>query len=272
MIRFIHISDTHIGPTKDFASHSVVTYPCTEKIVRYLNNLKDKPDFILHTGDVAEFSADDASFQHAREVLGMFHYPTYYATGNHDSSSLVKQYLNMGEKKPFGSDESKNAYYFDMDDYRFIILDGKGPEKINPHGSMSDDQFEALEKELKNGSKPLIISIHFPLFPLDCLWLNENMLLLEGDRLHQLLVTYQKRIVGVFFGHIHRGMQIVKDDIFYSSVASPCLQFQWQPAQKDVIIESTGRAYYNYVAIKDNQVTVKEYSIPNGTEEFVKTI
>ena len=270
-IRFIHISDTHIGPTKDFKLYNVAPYPCAEKIVDYLNNLKEKPDFIIHSGDVAATIPDDPSFKNAQEIFSKLKYPVYYVTGNHDRSSFIKKYLKQGDRIDLVTDVSKNTYYFDLKGYRFIVLDGRGPDTIDPHGSLSEDQFKALEQEITNGTLPLVIFIHYPPIELDSLWLNKNMLLLEGDRLHSLLKKVGDRLLCVFFGHIHRGMQIVKDGVFYSSIGSTFMQFAWYPSQEEPVMESTGLSYFNYVTIEDTQMTVKEYSIPNGNNYFLKT-
>lgn len=270
MIRFIHISDTHIGPSKDFELYSVQPYPCAEKLVEHLNTLKDKPDFIIHTGDIAATIPDDPSMQNARELFSTLDYPAYFVTGNHDRSSFILKYLKQGERQPLVSDAEKNAYYFDKNGIRFITLDGRGPDAIDPHGSLSDDQFEVLEKEIESGSMPFVIFIHYPPIQLDSPWLNDRMLLLEGDRLHTLLQQAGNRLLGVFMGHIHRGMQVVKDRVFYSSVGSSFMQFQWYPSQNEPMFESTGMSYFNYVTIDGSQVTSKEHSISNETEPFIK--
>ncbi|MCR4264432.1 MAG: metallophosphoesterase [Candidatus Roizmanbacteria bacterium] len=270
-IRFIHISDTHIGPTKDFELYKVKPYPCAEQMVDYLNNLKDKPDFIVHTGDVAATIPDDPSFKNAREIFSKLNYPIYYVTGNHDRSSFIIDYLKQGERESLVSDSAKNAYRFDMNRIRFITLDARGPDEIDPHGSLSEDQFKALEQEITTGLLPLVIFVHYPPIALDSPWLDKNMLILEGDRLHELFKKAGKRLLGIFIGHIHRGMQIVKDGVFYSSVGSTFMQFAWYPTQEEPVMESTGLSYFNYVIIDGSQITVKEYSIPNGNVYFLKS-
>ena len=55
MLRFIHISDTHIHPdpnyTKDYAD--ITSYAGAKALVEQVNNVPFEPDFVLHTGDVA---------------------------------------------------------------------------------------------------------------------------------------------------------------------------------------------------------------------------
>ncbi|MCP5100880.1 MAG: hypothetical protein GY943_35460, partial [Chloroflexi bacterium] len=49
---FVHISDTHIGPTADYARHGHAPLPCAQKVVQIINTLPVKPDFVIHTGDI----------------------------------------------------------------------------------------------------------------------------------------------------------------------------------------------------------------------------
>lgn len=271
MIRFIHITDTHIGSSKDFVQYGVRPYVCAETLISHINNFKVPVDFILHTGDVAATKPYEEEYKTAQGLLKKINYPVYYATGNHDRSSFILQYLKQGAREPLVQDKTKNAYRFDKSGYQFIVLDARGPDEIDPHGSLSEDQFEALEKEIETSSLPLIVCLHYPPITLDSPWINENMLLLEGDRMHNVFKKAGSRLLAVFFGHIHRGLQMVKDGVFYSSVGSTFMQFQSFPSQKEPYFESTGRSYFNYVKIADGEIMIKEYSIPNGNEIFVKT-
>jgi 3',5'-cyclic AMP phosphodiesterase CpdA len=49
---FVHISDTHFGPTTDYTRHGHAPWPCAQELVHIINNLTVKPAFVIHTGDV----------------------------------------------------------------------------------------------------------------------------------------------------------------------------------------------------------------------------
>lgn len=268
-IRFIHISDTHIGPTKDFMLRTIPTYPCAEKLLYAINNVPEKPDFVMHTGDVVEMPYDEKGYQLAAKLLSESALPLYHVTGNHDISPLLIKHVPSAEYEKLGA-KTENSYRFDREGIRFLTLDARGKDEIDPQGELSTGQLEILGAELSRNNK-LIIFIHYPPIQLDSIWIKNKMTVINGEKMHRMLVEHKENVLGVFFGHVHRGMQVVKDGIFYSSVGSPNIQFQAWPSNPENIYESTGQSYFNYVTIQDNQVTVKEYSIPNGTDVFVKT-
>lgn len=259
MIRFIHLSDTHIGPTNDFILQGVRTFQPFEKILESISSLPFKPDFIIHTGDVVA-DPDERSYALFNTLVKQIDIPFYYVVGNHDDSLMTKQFLKMGAKDDLM--EENVVYRFTADNNRFLILDGRGPREIDPHGTVSDEQFSVIETELKADDSSLIsVFIHFPLLPMDCPWVDRDMLLFEGDRLHNLFVKYSKKIRGVFFGHLHRGTQVVKDGVRYHSVASTCLQFGLFPNQESPSFEDHGRGYFNVVTIDDGKMVVREQSV-----------
>ena len=257
MIRFIHLSDTHIGPSKDFALQGVRTYAPFQKVLSAISSLPFQPDFIVHTGDIAA-DPEEKSYELFNTLVEKSTIPFYYVTGNHDDSMMVQKFLRMGEKVDLM--DEKVVYRFEKNDHHFLVLDGRGPREIDPHGTVSDDQFEVIEKELSR-KVPVSIFIHFPLLPMDCPWIDRDMLLFEGERLHELFVSHRDHIEGVFFGHVHRGMSVIQDGIRYSSVASTCLQFGLLPGQEQPSFEDHKRGYFNVVTIDEGKMVVREQSV-----------
>jgi len=258
MIRFIHLSDTHIGSSKDFTLQGVRTYESFQKIIAAIQSLPFQPDFIIHTGDIAA-DPDEKSYELFNTMIQDITVPMYYVTGNHDESAMVKNLLRMGEKEDLM--DEKVVYRFETNGHGCLVLDGRGAREIDPHGTISDEQFAAIEQELSSASSPISIFIHFPLLSMDCPWIDRDMLLFEGDRLHSLFSAHREHIRGVFFGHVHRGTSVVKDGVRYISVASTCLQFGLLPNQEAPSFENHRRGYFNVVTIDDGKMVVREQSV-----------
>ena len=53
MLEVIHISDTHLGPDRSLDIRGANSCARTEALVKSINALPFLPDFIVHTGDVA---------------------------------------------------------------------------------------------------------------------------------------------------------------------------------------------------------------------------
>ncbi len=255
-IRFIHISDTHFGPDKDFVQRSVNSYNAFSSFLKEVKHLPFKPDFIIHTGDVTADCFEEG-YKLIASVIEDLKIPMYFATGNHDTSALIKKYLPMTGAEVVSS--QLNSYRFSVGDHRFFTIDGRGSDEIDPHGVISEEQMELLKKELKTG-KQITLFIHYPALGLDSTWFDKNMLLTNGEEFHQVLVAHKDQICGVFFGHIHRSSQTLQDGILYASAGSIAGQFILLPDQKEPLFEPAGQGFFNIVTLTDSSLIIKEYS------------
>ena len=260
MVHFVHISDTHIGPTPDFTLGDVQTLPALERVVARVNALPVRLDFVMHTGDVAANPSPEA-YRLAAEVMGRLSAPVYYVTGNHDRSRDIRAYLSMGPKADLVEGEETLAYRFDVRGHRMIVLDGRGPDAIDPHGLLPEAQLEALRQEVAQGDLPLTVFIHFPPVALHSPWLDRDMLLLNGTDLHRALVAGRDRLRGVFFGHVHRGMQVFRDGVLYSSVGSTFCQFTAWPGDEKPGFEADGPGCFNFVTLTPEGFVVKAHTV-----------
>lgn len=262
MTRFLHISDTHIGVEDGFNVQGVVTLPFAKKLVDHISTLPFTPDFVVHTGDVVHEMpgvGNERAYELVKGLMKRVNTPVYYVTGNHDTSAPIKKFLTMGKKEDLSS--SLNSYRFDLNGIRFLTVDARGPDKIDPHGLVSPEQMSIVEKEVAEGILPLVVFIHYPAVALDSTWLDRDMLILNGDELHSLLVRAKERIRGVFFGHVHRPISVVRDGILYSSAGSPYVQFYSYPGQADVSFQKGDTVYYSIVTIETNNVLIKTQTV-----------
>ena len=153
------------------------------------------------------------------------------------------------------------CYRVEAGGQRLLVLDARGPDAIGPHGQLSAEQMDLLAEEITAGSVPLSLAIHFPPFELDSPWLDEAMLLLNGEELHRLVRSAVSRLRGVFFGHVHRGMQVYRDGILYSSVGSTFCQFAAWPGRDRPVMESSSPCFFNLVSLTEERTVVKEHFV-----------
>ncbi len=269
-VNFIHISDTHLGGSKDFLLHGINTYKAAEKAVQAIYNSQLQYDFIIHTGDVAAVNGTREEYKLASELFQSVSKPVYYVTGNHDRSSLMKEILKFGDKTDLTEDPDRLFYQFEIKGHRFLVLDAQAPKEMDPHGRMPKDQLNKLGHILKDSEKRVTIFIHYPARVPDSAWLKEKMTILNDEEILKTFNTYSSKINGVFSGHIHKGITIIKDQIVYSTVGSTCMQFRNNPDDQDVIFTSSNTGFFNYVTISENSLEIKEYSFINESGVFVK--
>jgi 3',5'-cyclic-AMP phosphodiesterase len=259
-VRFAQISDTHIGPTADFSALEVVTLPCLEKMIAALNKLPFRPDFVVHSGDVVAFPNPD-SYRLAALAFEKLEMPIYFTGGNHDQASDIKRFLRMGEKVDLCDDQSLLSYRVEAQELKIIVLDARGPDDIDPHGLISERQFEILEAEIRADEKPFMLVMHYPVLSFDSKWFDENMLVLNGEVLHRRLVQVRERVQGVFFGHVHKSMSMYQDGILYAAAGSSFCQFGLWPGDELPSFEPTGPASFNYVSWRQGSTVIKQISL-----------
>lgn len=259
-VYFVHISDTHFGPTPAYARHGFRPFPCAEAMVAAINSLPQKPDFVVHTGDVTT-DPEPAAYALARQVLGRIEAPVYYVTGNHDTAAFIKQYLPGGPCDPLSDDPDVLSYAFEVKGYRFVTLDARGPDYIDPHGDLPEAQLEVARREAQPEGPPLTFFLHYPLHPLNSIWMDAYMLVLNGQRLHQALLPARDRLRGVFYGHVHQSMQTFRDGILYVAAPSTFAQFQAWPRDTVVNPDPVYPPAFNFVHMLPRQTIVHQHVI-----------
>lgn len=258
---FVQISDTHIGPTAEYSRHGHYSLPCAKRMVEVINMLPQRPDFVVHTGDVVADPHPDA-YRLAAETFSRLEVPIYYVNGNHDRAADIRRYLPMGPKEDIDPDPACLSYTFSMKGWRFLVLDAKGPEEIDPQGLLPDSQLELLVQEATATGPPLTIFVHFPVLPLNSLWMDENMLIQNGEAMHRALLPARNRLRGVFHGHVHQAMQTVRDGILYVSAASVFSQFGAWPDDIIIRYDSEHDPGYNFVHLLAGQTIIHQHTFP----------
>lgn len=258
MPQLIHISDTHVGPDRDFEVRGAQSLARLEALVEIINGLDFTPDLVIHTGDVTNDPDPDA-YRLASECLSRLRVPIYFATGNHDNARMMKDSLPYFPRVPLVEDDDRLCYRVDLPDLRLYVLDGKVPESEGPHGRLPENQLRALRDELSTWPGEFAVFLHFPPLPIGSRWIDEHLLLRNGEALHQLLVSAGiGRNRGVYFGHLHRGLQIYRDGILYSAVSSPACQFSVGPNDEEVAFDSRCPLAFNHLSLMPGATMVKE--------------
>lgn len=260
-VYFVHISDTHIGPSMGYTRHGHASLPAAQRLVDLINNLPVRPDFVVHTGDVVT-EPDPRSYVLAADTLSRIKAPVYYVNGNHDDARDIRQYLPMGPRQDLFDDPKTLAYTFAYSGYRFLVLDGRGPAEIDPHGVLSEGQLEVVRREAQPEGPPLAVFVHFPTLPLDSKWHDANMLILNGEALHQVLLPARDRLRGVFSGHVHRPMQTLRDGILYVAVGSAFSQFTAWPLDEMVGYDADALPAFNFVHLMPQQTIIHQHTFP----------
>jgi Icc protein len=270
LLRFIHISDTHISADPAYTLPEADHTPMAgaSELVRQINALPFTPDFVLHTGDVT-FDPVPSAYEAARAILEQIRYPTYYLVGNHDDSALLQK--TMLERS---SIVTPFDYEFEFNGVQIICLDSNGPAKL-PGGSLTMAQLEWLEGICKApDTRPLVVALHHNVLPIGAPFWDDFMRLSNGEDMHRVLLAARQRLRGVFFGHVHQATETYRDGILYSSVLSSWYQLHCWPGQANIQEDRGADPGFNVVTITRSQTFIRRHRFPvlvSETEATRKT-
>jgi Icc protein len=208
---FVQISDSHIGFNKPANPDVTATL---QAAIDKINALPNKPDFIIHTGDLSQLSKP-SEFDTLDQVLkGASAKQIYFVPGEHDM--LVdngEQYLQRFAKGSKGT----GWYSFDHKGVHFVGLVNVANLKAGGLGSLGHEQLEWLEGDLKgrSASTPIVLFAHIPLWTVypDWGW---------GTDDSEQALSYVRRFgsVTVLNGHIHQVMQKVEGKVSFHTAMS----------------------------------------------------
>ena len=186
MWRFVHLTDPHLGSQVDGEWNNKFLCTMMPDVMACIRKdlAKDKPDFILATGDIASAQTKEAMFE-ARDIMDTLDVPYYPMGGNHDFvlEASRRWFLDAFEKH---LPVRNTVYSFTHRNLHFCVLDAwwlwrdgtlsqvcesavdptitwslMGPWVIPPH------QLAWLHEDLKRHPDiPTIIANHYPAIPI----------------------------------------------------------------------------------------------------------
>ena len=209
---FVQVSDSHVGFSKPFNPDSRVTF---REAIAKIAALPQKPDFIIHTGDVSQLSKD-SQFDDADQIIKEAGLEVFHVPGEHDV-------LDEGNGKAFlqryGKDAKGGGWYsFDHAGVHFVALVNVLNLKAGGAGDLGADQLAWLQDDLSKygSSTPIVVFTHIPLWAVypDWGWATDDAAQALG---------HLKRFgsVTVLNGHIHQLMQKVEGHVsFYTAMST----------------------------------------------------
>ena len=264
MLTFLHISDTHINPDPQYIKFYADVTPLVgaKALVHHINNLPFDVDFVLHTGDVA-YDPDPEAYAMCREILGQIKYPVHYVAGNHDDSPTL-QHMQLDRIDP----RSSLHYAFEVNGVQIVVADSNGPTDP-PAGYITDSQLEWLNGLCRAGDeRPMVIAVHHNVLPVGVPWLDNYMGIQNGIMFHEAILPAKDRIRGVFFGHVHQNIEVIKDGILYTSCLSSWAQFMSYPGMTHTTPDAGAEHGFSLVSVFEDQTFIRRfrYPLPKNTD------
>ncbi len=279
-IHLIHISDSHLGPTRDFQLRGA---DCAARVQALVSKIKIlvaegvPVDAVIHTGDVTadgdDPQASDESIVLASQLFADLPVPLIVMNGNHDNRDTLAKYFLHETLQPFARlDEPGTgslAGLTRLGSLWLVGLDARPDPAQDPSGYIDEAQLKQLERLLQNcqldpaaAPESVLVYMHYPPLALDCPWLDASMLVSNGEDLHHILVRYSEQVALVLFGHIHQGLQQRVDGVLYSSVDAISCHFATWPTSLEPAFSVYPMTFFNYVTLSSSGVVIRQYPVP----------
>jgi hypothetical protein len=211
---FVQISDSHVGFSREPNKDVVGTL---KQAMAKINALPQRPDFVLHTGDLTHLAKPE-EFDTVAEVVKSVRANVLSVPGEHDfDSDGNKRYLERFGKGTRGT----GWYSLDYKGVHFVALvnaaDAKSGGPSSGLGQLGTEQLDWLRQDLGGltDSTPVVVFAHVPLWTVYEKWG-------WGTKDSALALALLKRFgsVTVLNGHVHQVMQKVEGRVAFHTARS----------------------------------------------------
>jgi 3',5'-cyclic AMP phosphodiesterase CpdA len=181
-----HFSDTHIGATAEAPER-------TQRVLAHLDALRQRPDAVLITGDLADHGAED-EYEQLRDLLA--DRDVLLCPGNHDRRGPYRKVL-LGDD---GGEAPVNSIA-DLPDARIVLLDSSIPGR--DEGRLDDTTVDFLAAALDEtpAERTVVIAFHHPPLEIAVPFIDEIRQYDVGPLAD--LVTRHPNVAALLCGHAH---------------------------------------------------------------------
>lgn len=213
VLRLAHLTDVHVQKGKAGGEGFAAC-------LKHVQEQADKPELILFGGDNV-MNVDGGGKASADEQIGLWKsviknecsLPHQVAVGNHD---VFGNHPVDGKKWAEDAYALLKRYYaFDRNGWKFVVLDSTSPEAGGYKGRLDDEQFDWLERTLRDTEKttPICVLSHIPILGVCVFFDGENEKsgnwVVPGSWMHidarriKTLFTKHPNVKLCLSGHIH---------------------------------------------------------------------
>lgn len=214
ILRIVQLSDVHLMEKEEESLLGVNTGESFTAVVDLVKADKNRPEFMLLSGDLGQDTSDAVYLRLAEMVkdLGM---PVYYVPGNHDDVEVMA--------KVYPRHNLTHHRHIVLKHWHLILLNSQKPGAVEGH--LDHTQLSFLQHCLQMYPEHYaIVVMHHPSFLVGSAWI-DRYVLTNADDLWTILSNFPK-VRAVLCGHVHQECEGDKKGIHYYSVPSTCFQFK----------------------------------------------
>jgi len=193
-LQIVQISDTHISSDAPGRKQDLLNS------VHAINALDEKPDVVVHTGDVSH-NATAEEYRSARQALDQLDMPYFVMVGNRDKrKELLNEFNDERLQLP---EQGWVQYAIDQYPVRMILVDTIC-ESSNK-GQLCSERLQHLESMiLADTNKPTVLFLHHP--PYEATGIPDPYQYEDWQDVKKLskLLSRFTNLCGMYCGHVHR--------------------------------------------------------------------
>ena len=263
---FIQITDHHLLESADAHREGFVPGHALRMVMRHIaDNVADKADFIISTGDLVE-PPTEAAYRSAIRLLGLRpsaalpgpqhvnaeglrEVPMYFLPGNHDDREMLTRCL-FPDSKPV----DLYNFTFEHKGVQFVFMDW-GPES---KAVFLPETREFLSQALKS-DLPSVIVCHQHVRPIGIRWLDE-FLADDIDQFWEIVARpgIREKVLGILCGHVHITYEDEYKGIPILGLRSTAYPFAENEQKFQIILAPP---HYRFVSIQNDILTSRIYKV-----------
>lgn len=262
---FVQVTDHHLLESEDSLREGFCPGHAMRMVMWHISqNIADKIDFIISTGDLVEPDTD-ATYQGALKLLGIHSsaalpgpqhvnieglkdFPMYFLPGNHDKRDMFTRYL-FPDSKPV------NLYNFTFDHkgVQLVFMDWGQESKAHLFPETKDFLAKALQTDM-----PSVIVCHQHVKRIGSKWLDAFL----ADNLDEFweVVSDPKvkdKVLAILCGHVHITYEEEYNGIPILGLRSTAYPF----AKTDDPLVILAAPHYRFVRVQDGILTSRIYKV-----------
>lgn len=250
------ISDLHIRPEGQKLYDFIDTNGLLARHVAYLNNLHERPDAVIISGDITNFGTP-AEYRMARKILRQLDYPIYLIPGNHDRNAnlLAAFAADFGY---LGNNPTAIHYTVENFPIRLVFIDSSVEGKT--HGEIGIERLNWLETSLRQEpNRPTAIFTHHHPIPSGCLHMDTIRCRDGADLLGIISAFPQVRYL--FCGHTHRAIFQMHGQLLIATAPSSAHQIPYNTTNPN-----------GFFSTETPAMLMHRYSEETGLVSYVATL
>ncbi|WP_295421768.1 phosphodiesterase [Sulfurovum sp.] len=249
-MRIIHISDTHILGNLRTNLFGINPIQSLKKALKSINKNYKDADFIVIAGDLVDVASPEA-YEIFHSAVKKSNIPVYPILGNHDNREMFQKFY------PELFNEGFVQYDFVLDNRAFVFLDTLDETKES--GILCDVRLAWLNSKLQEHKErdtylfmhhhPVACGLHRFDVDADFKTSKEFWGLLSG----------YNNVKHITFGHIHRDMFAVKDNISMHSSKSTTFQVALKMSENSEYLTNQEKPVYMVMDIYKDTLRLHEH-------------